>query len=767
MAETEEIQDGKKTASLMISYSRKDTEFVRKLYDGLVARGFPPGKDSIWVDWEGIPLSADWMAEITKGIQSANAFIFVISPDSVASEVCQREIELAVASNKRFIPILYREPSKDSKLHEKISSHNWIFIHDEKELDEKLPALIEAINTDLDWLAQHTRLFNRATEWDAKGQNESYLIRGKDLEEADAFIMLGDAGKEPAPTSLQKDYVKAAKKYAEAVRRRNRNLSIAVGVSLIALTIFSLFQWWRANQKSIEAERSREIAQENYEEAEKQRLIAEGAKLEAEKERNEAVKSQRIANAHVLAAEAVNQQYSDSQLSLILALLSIQETEIDGPPLLESQSALFTSLNTPNVLRTWEFEDVVWETAFDPTGTYFAIGDGTGQVQVFNAESRELVHSFQGEGRVDALDFSPDGSRLGIAYSFWDEENEFYAGTAQIVDLESEEEVFSLAGHEGSTINDIDFSPDGNWIATAGDDTLVKIWFASTGAPKVALYGHGENVPVRSLDFSPDSTQLVSGGFEVILWDVAIGSYNTLRSDNISYIDSVSFSPNGDRIMAGAYKSVVVWDAFTREVLQQLNGNQASVYDVDFSPDSSNMLTSSSGIKVFDWAFGLERFNLSAHSGEVNSVAFSPDGKLMVTGSWDYTAKLWAANLKIETLRLKDVQSPNMNAVYSPDGKWIMTVGGDGQILIYDALTGDAAYEYIGSIALFNPKNSSQILTFDYENLNVWNIGDDIPVFEYIDEENAINSVRFSSDGKRISLAFNIPNFKYPIPVRG
>ena len=112
----------------MISYSRKDTEFVRKLYDGLVAAGFPPDKDSIWVDWEGIPLSADWMAEITKGIESANAFIFVISPDSVKSEVCQREIEIAVASNKRFIPILYKEPGKDAKLHEKISSHNWIFI---------------------------------------------------------------------------------------------------------------------------------------------------------------------------------------------------------------------------------------------------------------------------------------------------------------------------------------------------------------------------------------------------------------------------------------------------------------------------------------------------------------------------------------------------------------------------------------------------------------------------------------------------------------
>ena len=743
MAETDEVKGGNKTASLMISYSRKDTDFVRKLYDGLVTSGFPPGKESIWVDWEGIPLSADWMAEITKGIESANAFIFVISPDSIKSEVCQREIEIAAASNKRFIPILYKEPGKDAKLHEKISSHNWIFIKDEKDLEEKLPALVDAINTDLDWLAKHTRFYNRASEWEDRGRNDSYLVRGNDLQDADAFISEGAAGKDPVPTPLHIAYVNAARKFAATRRRRNQIIGIVVGVALLGLAIFALINW-------NEAQNAYEAAYEAQLEAQQSEKEARAAEAEAEKKRNEAVRSQRIANAHVLAAEAVNQQYSDSQLSLILALLSIQETEIDGPPLLESQSALFTSLNTPNVLHTWEFDGVVWETAFDPSGRYVAIGDGTGLVQVFDVESYDLAHSFQGEGSVESLDFSPDGSRLGIVTELWKEDDQVYVGTAQVVDLESEEVVFSLAGHEGATINDIDFSPDGNWIATAGDDALVRIWYANTGASKVALYGHGEGISVRSLDFSPDSTLLVSGGFETILWDVDTGAYNTLRSDNIGYVESVNFSPNGGRIIAGAYKSVVVWDAYTREVVQQLNGNQATVYDVDFSPDNSSMLTASSGIKVFDWTFGLERFNLSAHSGEVNSVAFSPDGNLMVTGSWDSTAKLWAANLKIETLRLKDNQSPNMNASYSPDGEWIMTVGENGQVLIYDAFTGDVIYEYFGLIAFFNPQNSNQILTFDYETLNLWNIGDDEPVFTYIDEDYVLSSVRFSADGSQI-----------------
>lgn len=55
-------QTTRKTASLMISYPRKDKAFVKQFYDGLMAQGFSP--DDIWVDGEGFPLIADWMAEV-------------------------------------------------------------------------------------------------------------------------------------------------------------------------------------------------------------------------------------------------------------------------------------------------------------------------------------------------------------------------------------------------------------------------------------------------------------------------------------------------------------------------------------------------------------------------------------------------------------------------------------------------------------------------------------------------------------------------------
>jgi hypothetical protein len=91
-------------AKVFISYSRKDMEFAKRLTSELQ-------KDDIgfWIDWEGIPPTVDWWREIEKGIEEADVFIFLISPDSAVSKICRQEIEHAVKNGKRIIPIVVRE----------------------------------------------------------------------------------------------------------------------------------------------------------------------------------------------------------------------------------------------------------------------------------------------------------------------------------------------------------------------------------------------------------------------------------------------------------------------------------------------------------------------------------------------------------------------------------------------------------------------------------------------------------------------------------
>src|SRR5574339_934415 len=95
-------------ASLFISYSRKNIEAARKLTEAF------KGQDlDFWIDWEGIPPTVDWWKEIERGIEQANVFVFLISPDSAKSKICRQEIDHAIRNGKRLIPLVIREIQDD------------------------------------------------------------------------------------------------------------------------------------------------------------------------------------------------------------------------------------------------------------------------------------------------------------------------------------------------------------------------------------------------------------------------------------------------------------------------------------------------------------------------------------------------------------------------------------------------------------------------------------------------------------------------------
>jgi hypothetical protein len=141
---------------VFISYSRKDKEFVSKLHSILVGLG----KD-VWVDWEDIPPTADWWQEIQHGIEAANAFVFVLSPDSAASLVCADEVRHAIEHSKRLVPIVYRDGFPMESVHPAICSHNWIFFRASDPFDQALATLTRAIETDFEYVATYSSVGTR------------------------------------------------------------------------------------------------------------------------------------------------------------------------------------------------------------------------------------------------------------------------------------------------------------------------------------------------------------------------------------------------------------------------------------------------------------------------------------------------------------------------------------------------------------------------------------------------------------------------------
>jgi hypothetical protein len=130
-------------SDVFISYSRRDSGYVDKLQAALSERG----KD-VWVDVEGIRDAEVFPEVLRRAVESSDAFVFVISPDSVCSEYCQEEIAHAVELNKRIVPVSLREVA-DAEIPDEVRYRNWIPAGADEEFDESVARITAAVEADL------------------------------------------------------------------------------------------------------------------------------------------------------------------------------------------------------------------------------------------------------------------------------------------------------------------------------------------------------------------------------------------------------------------------------------------------------------------------------------------------------------------------------------------------------------------------------------------------------------------------------------------
>ena len=193
------------TLDVFVSYSRADSDFVRKLNDTLQIQG-----KTTWFDQESIASGTDFQQEIYRGIESANNFLFIISPNSVNSPYCADEVEYALQLNKRFVTVLYREV-EPTVLHPGLAKVQWIdFRKHRGDFLANFGELTRTLDTDPEYVRTHTRLLLKAKEWQQEGRDDGFLLRGKDLIASEQWLKQA-VHQEPAPTELQLDYLAASR----------------------------------------------------------------------------------------------------------------------------------------------------------------------------------------------------------------------------------------------------------------------------------------------------------------------------------------------------------------------------------------------------------------------------------------------------------------------------------------------------------------------------------------------------------------------------
>ena len=212
---------------VFISYSRVDSDFARRLNDALQTQG-----KRTWFDQESIATGTDFQQEIYRGIESSDVFVFVLSPESINSPFCADEVEYAQGLNKRMVTVLHRAIDT-ADLHPVLKLEWLDFREHDGDFQTHFQSLLRTVDTDREHLEIHTRLLVRAGEWDRRGRDESLLLRGQDLQNAETWLT-NNAAIEPQPTGLQQEYIRAGRARQEAEEAAEKKLRRGALIGAIA-----------------------------------------------------------------------------------------------------------------------------------------------------------------------------------------------------------------------------------------------------------------------------------------------------------------------------------------------------------------------------------------------------------------------------------------------------------------------------------------------------------------------------------------------------
>ncbi len=337
--------------------------------------------------------------------------------------------------------------------------------------------------------------------------------------------------------------------------------------------------------------------------------------------------------------------------------------------------------------------------AFSAVGGYLAIGSDAGLHWLQRVQDDYPLHRFVDPGSsVWSACFSPDGNQVAAAGSDC---------IIRIWATKTGRRLHTLVGHT-APVWAVCFHPDGRLLASGGADCSIRIWDVQSGQCLATL--EEQRNGIRGLCFSPSGALLASAGEDgtVRLWTCPPQSeemqcMHILRGHS-GMAWSVDFSPDGALIASGGHdRTIRLWHAQSGRPLMTLVGHSHYVMRVCFSPDGSLLASGSCDgtVRLWDTATGRCARTLQGHTDRVLSVAFSPDGNVLASGSADLSVRLWDVDPAVgagQCLRtLRGYTNTTRSVKFSPDGALLASGGQDSLLRLWDVQTGKCLTSLSGS----------------------------------------------------------------------
>jgi len=335
--------------------------------------------------------------------------------------------------------------------------------------------------------------------------------------------------------------------------------------------------------------------------------------------------------------------------------------------------------------------------ALSPDGRRAASGDG-GDILLWSVEyPKEMQRLARTGGRITALQFSPDGHRLGYAVAFAD----FPEKEMRIIGLEGGTAPLRLEGGPGFMAC-LAFSPDGKILAGScdvpipnGHQSSLRFWDTATGHTL-------HNVPgsFEAGAFSPDGRWFAASGLEhIIVYEAATGQEHHRLPVYHQHIWAVAFSSDGKTLATGQDQHIRLWDTTTSQEIAPGLGHSEPIQAIAFAPNGRTIATGGLDGRIIEWSWpGAResgRIEGVGSSWGVQHLTFSPDGQILAATAWinnDDPFFLFDAAAGRPVARFGKDHPGSGPVEFLPGGEEVITGTtwqGDGALAVWQAATGE------------------------------------------------------------------------------
>ncbi|KAJ7269818.1 quinon protein alcohol dehydrogenase-like superfamily [Mycena rebaudengoi] len=305
----------------------------------------------------------------------------------------------------------------------------------------------------------------------------------------------------------------------------------------------------------------------------------------------------------------------------------------------------------------------------------------------FHAPSNLLVVGFStwhlciSQEKISSVAINPSGEWLAFGAR--------KLGQLLVWEWQSESYILKQQGHFYD-MNTLAYAPDGQTIATGGDDGKVKVWSTHTGFCFVTFTEH--TAPISSVAFAKHGT------YDLVRYR----NFRTFTSPSPVQFSALAVDPSGEVVAAGSTDSfeVFMWSVQTGKLLDVLTGHEGPISSLAFSPSGANQLASGS------WDRTVRVWSLSS---DVLAVTFRPDGKELAASTLDGQITFFDVDEGKQTNVIegrKDVaggrkaddrvsaanstSGKSYNSLaYTADGRCILAGGNSKYVVLYDVREGE------------------------------------------------------------------------------